>query len=281
MSRAVIYLDSNHISRLVRDGKDPDVERVRQFLADGRFGLGFSLMHLYELSAPSFTSRPAVGAFLDAAPLMWAVHLPELFDREIHSVFQRAALKISDPPHIFHDDAVSAWAMPEAAAIPVSEMLDAFSSRPDLRVTISKTAGHGAIMDRLKTNAAVIRDPKAPLLSRLRDMRIAQTPAGISLPVPYPAEEILERAGGVPGFPAYNVFQSLFLTRLRDGGFATGPNDIVDEWHTCYLPYTQAIALDRRTVGRCRSARLADLGRVASSLGELVPILNRVANDAN
>jgi hypothetical protein len=279
MSPSVIYLDSHHISRLVRDPTDADVGRALQLLRSGRFALGFSLMHLYELSAPSFISRPAVGAFLDTACLKWAVHLPELFDREIRSVFERVALGRVSHPRIFHDDVLSAWAMPDGAAIPPSEMLDVFSSRPDLRDKIAKTAGHGAIMDRLKTDAVVIRDPKVPLVSRLRDMLIPETPAGLILPVPYAPEELFDRAGGVPGFPAYNVFQSLSLTRLRDGGFAPGPTDIVDEWHACYLPYSYATALDRRTVGRCRSAKLPHIDRLAISLADLVPMLGRDVND--
>ena len=101
------------------------------------------------------------------------------------------------------------------------------------------------------------------------------TPAGLKLLKPYPPEELLKRAGGVQAFPAFHVFQAMHLTRLKDTGFPTSANDLIDEWHALYSPYATATALDRATVGRCKSGKLPHISRITARLEDVPIILSR------
>jgi hypothetical protein len=93
------------------------------------------------------------------------------------------------------------------------------------------------------------------------------------MPARLTPEDVLNRAGGLHGFPAYCLFQSLGLTRLRDLQYVAEQNDIVDEWHALYAPYSRVIALDKRTVGRVRSTRLQVAERVTAQLKDVPDLL--------
>ncbi len=47
-------------------------------------------------------------------------------------------------------------------------------------------------------------------------MKLDETAKGLILTQPHPPDLIIERAGGLEAFPAYNVFQQLAVTRLGD-----------------------------------------------------------------
>jgi len=271
----VLYLDTNHLSRLARSPTEPAVQAVQALLASGEVRLAISLQHLYELSDPVFASRADVGAVLDRAPLVWAVHaIPDLFDREARAVLDRVLTGSVTIPCVFYDDVRRAWNAPDVDFPSPSGMIDGFTTSATLRKRVEASTGRGATLDRmLKTAAAVVQNPDEPLLSRLRDMQITETRAGLVLRKPYPPEELLKRAGGIQGFPAYHVYQGLTLTRLKDTRFPTSPNDLIDEWHALYSPYATATALDRRTVARCRSARLPHMARITARLEDVPGIL--------
>jgi hypothetical protein len=274
---AVLYLDTNHLSRLARSPTEPAVQAVRALLDSGEARLAISLQHLYELSDPVFVSRADVGAMLDKAPLVWAIHaMPDLFDREARSALDRVLTGSTTTPRVFYDDVRHAWNAPDVDFPPPSGMIEGFTKSSTLRQRVEASTGRGATLDRMmKTAAAVVRNPDGPLLSRLRDMQIIETQAGLVLRKPYPPEELLARAGGMRGFPAYHVYQALTLTRLRDTRFPTVANDLVDEWHALYSPYAAVTALDRATVGRCRSAKLPHISRITARLEDVPGILSR------
>lgn len=248
---------------------------VRALLDHKRAALAISLVHLHELSDPQFKDRDLVGQMLDQVPVLWAISFMDLFDEEVRRAFQTALT--GDHPRlvVFHSDLRHAWSAGALAEVPpVVDQLRIFASQPRLRSQFVSTASRGVWLDGIvKTAAAVLQDPKGPILSRIGDMKLRETTAGLFLAGEYPPEEVLERAGGLGAFPAYNVFQQLHRIRLGDAKFATKPNDLLDEWHACYLPYADLTALDRATVARCISARLPGLDRVTARLADVPTIL--------
>ena len=276
MDRPVLYLDTGHLSRLAKTPEQ--YSPILDILRDGKIYLAFSLLHLHELSAPGPWGREMVGGLLDSVPLAWSIWIDDVFDREAHSALARALTDSYTPPTVFFLDSGSAWGVPENARITPSQMLNNLANNAKLRTAVPAVADRGARLDQLlKQNAAVVKHPNGPLLGRLRDMRISQTPGGLHLPHPYPAEEIVRRVGGIAAFPAYNVFQALALTRLRDNRFSTKPNDLIDEWHACYSPYASLTALDRGTAARCRSAKIPGVERITETPEGLVELVKTLA----
>jgi hypothetical protein len=83
----------------------------------------------------------------------------------------------------------------------------------------------------------------------------------------------LARAGGMESFPAYSVLLRLARLRLNDPGFRTLRNDIIDEWHACYVPYASIAALDRRTAARYRDARPRGSEHLSQSLEGVLSLI--------
>lgn len=276
----VLYLDTNHISRLARFPNEPDAAGVRQLLERGTVLLAMTWLHLQELSAPEFASRARVGAFLDAVPVAWAAAPDELFDSEIQAAIRHAMTGEPLALSPFSESFVYALSAPPEADIPIAEMLDAMAARADLRSHLAEAATHGARMDaRFKRAAAVVRNPKEPIIAHIRELNTQITPAGVRLPRMLSPDEIFEAAGGLTGFPAINVAHSLARTRLNDESFPSVPNDVFDEWHACYAPYAAVAALDRGTAARFRMARLPDASRVTHRLQDVQQLLaNQLTN---
>ncbi len=274
----IVYLDTNHLSELALRPDGNGASEVLQLLATARLRLGLSLLHLQELSAPGFAGRAEVGRLLDRVPVSWAPFIEKVFDLEVTWGLERALTGATHERQVFTPSFEHAFGAEPEANIPISRMLDAFAMRPDLRKKLPEAARYGVRGDAaMKRNAALIRAPDQPLLSRIRDMAPRITASGLYMPAPYPPEELLRRAGGLPGFPAYNVFLGLARTRLGDDLFPTEENDLIDEWHASYAPYVSAMALDRRTVGRFRAASLPQVDRVTHRLDEVPAILARAA----
>jgi hypothetical protein len=271
----VLYLDTNHISRLGRSPDDVPCQAILELLQSGACRLGLNWLHLQELSAPEFKSRGAVGAVLDQVPVAWAPSPDEVFDREIRWGIELALYGEPIRREIFSVSFEHAMGAPPEANIPISQMLEALAERPDLRTHLSEAARYGANADtEFKRAAAVVRNAEEPILAHIRDLGRTTTRSGIRLPRPYPPEDILRKAGGVAGFPAINVAHSLSRTRLKDESYPAAENDIMDEWHACYLPYCAAMALDRRTAARFRMTRLPGAHLVTHVLEEIPAILN-------
>jgi hypothetical protein len=278
----VLYLDTNHLSRLARFPAAPDCLAVQRLLNQGELHLALTWIHLQELSSPKFKSRALVGAFLDEMQVAWAPAPDEVFDREILWAIHLALTseRIDESP--FSTSFVHAMAAPPEASILISEMLEAMAERSDLRAHLAEAAAHGAHMDsQFKRAAAVVRNPKEPILAHIRELNTLTTPSGLHLPRAFTPDEIFTRAGGLAGFPAINVAHSLARTRLRDEQFPADPNDVMDEWHACYAPYSVAVALDRGTAARFRIASLPDAHKVTHSLADIPSIVaNRLTNVA-
>ena len=270
----VIYLDTSHISQLARFPHDPASRVVRDVLDHGDVCLAVSWIHLQELSSPHFRSRTAVGTLLDSIPITWAVTPDELFDAEVRSAIKRAMIGEAEPLSPFSRSFVHAFGAPPDADVPIATMLEGLAEHAQLRIHLRDAAEYSAQMDaRFKKAAAVVRNPKEPILAHIRDLNTRVTPAGIHLARMLSPDEIFERAGGLSGFPAINVAHSLARIRLGDERFPSRPNDVMDEWHACYAPYSAAIALDKGTVARFHSAGLPDVASVTWQLKAIPAIL--------
>lgn len=270
-----LYLDTNHLSHLVRYPDREDCTEVRDLLEAGEVRLGISFFNFYELSHPDFTSRPQVGELLDRLDLDWAIFLPDLFDREFEAGFARA-LGNENPVTAFYRRMNDAWNIVADETRPPSWLLDHLAGDVEFREEVVDTASFGAKLDdRLKDRAAIIRDPLEPLHAMLNDREIGvgRSPGGLYLPRRYDPEELVERAGGLDAFPAYQVWHALFSDRLGDPNYPTEPNDILDETHACYLPYVDAMALDRTTLGRLRNTGLDVVDRATRRLAEVPDLL--------
>jgi hypothetical protein len=266
---ATIYLDTNHLSSLVRAQSRPECAAVLSLIADGSARVVFSLLHAIELSAPTYSSFEQTCEFLDSIPVLWAVLMPRIFDQEVEAGFARAAGGGVRLVRAFATTPAEALEHPELNGHPPSFLLRALRFEPGLREIFFGAADSNARdFDRFKTDAAAVRRPEEPLLSRIQD-HLLVTPGGLHLPDPVGPELILERAGGMAAFPAYQLFIQLGLTRLRDRRYRSERNDVVDEWHALYAPYVDAIALDRRTLGRLRSTKLPLVSRATASLAEI------------
>jgi hypothetical protein len=273
MQNPVCYLDTNHLSRLARSPSEPDCTAVLRLLSQRKVSLAFSVIHMVELSDPTFASFASVCRLLDSVAIAWAVLPPALFDREVEAAFAKAVGAPNRKVVVFYDSPVHALNDPNLEGGPPSAALEALRSNAHLRdILLDEADEHAQDYDAMKGDAAAVRRPLEPLLSRIRDAQLRQTPAGLHLPQPLDPRTILDRAGGLSGFPSYQVYQSLNLTRLKDAMYKSTRNDILDEWHAIYAPYADVAALDRTTVGRLRSTRLPISERVTRSLKD-VPVL--------
>ena len=276
----VAYLDTHHISRLARFPSEVDCLAITELLSGGTVHLAMTWIHLQELSAPTFGSRRAVGKLLDSVPIAWAPAPDQIFDWEVRAAIRYAMTRERIDVSPFSESFVHAFGAPLEADIPIAEMLEAMAERPDLRRHFQEAADYGAQMDaRFKKTAAVVRNPEEPILAHIRDLNARATPSGVLLERMLTPEEVFEAVGGLAAFPALNVGHSLARTRLQDEGFPSESNDVMDEWHACYAPYTDVIALDRRTAARFQMTHLPEASKVTAKLQDVPRILaNRLTN---
>jgi len=277
MNSPIVYLDTNHISALARNPGDVHCAPVLSLLRNGDARLAFSVLHMVELSDPTFKSFPDVCTLLDSLPIAWAILPPELFDREVEAAVARG-LGVQ-PPKVrafFETPAAALSDLALESALP-SDALGALRENPHLRdILLDEATSHANEYDLIKAQAAAVQRPLEPLLARIRDRKIRTTPAGIYLPQSLSPEELLARAGGLSACPAYEVFQSLNVTRLKDTKYRTVRNTILDEWHAAYTPYVTAMALDRATARRFKATRLPVTKRVTERLNDITSIVATV-----
>jgi hypothetical protein len=228
----IIYLDTNHISTLARNPGDVQCTPVLSLLCSGEARLAFSVLHMVELSDPVFKSFPAVCTLLDSLAIAWTILPLKLFDREVEAVAARGMGV--QPPQVrafFETPGAALSDLALESALP-SAALEAMRENPHLRdILLNEATFHAKEYDLVKAHAAAVQRPLEPLLARIRDQKIQTTPAGIYLPQPLSPEVLLARAGGISACPAYEVFQSLNVTRLKDPTYRTVRNTILDEWH--------------------------------------------------
>jgi hypothetical protein len=243
-------------------------------LAQGQLRLGFSVLHMVELSHPGFKSYDAVCRFLDSHLVSWAVLPFTLLDRELYAGFARSVGSSATGVRAYCNSAAEALVHPELGEGKPSYALDALRIDPKLReMLLAEAANAARAYDTAKREAAAVRTPDAPILSRIRDAGFRQTPSGLHLNRPLEPEEILRRAGGLKGFPSYHLHQALIATRLKDPNYRSKPNDIMDEWHAFYAAYSAVTVLDRATVGRIRSTKSRIAARVTHRLSDVPQLL--------
>lgn len=271
----LLYLDTNHISSVVRHPEAKASIALREQISIGRVTLALSLHHAIELSAPTFRHRCEVGDLLDEARIVWALPLPKLFDAEIAAAHELSLTGQRRQVRAFYPRLGDAWGMPQEVVPRPSGVLEALATNASLREGQMEQSAESVALDHMKRAAAVYRDPLEPLRGMISDRRIRQTASGLVLPAEYPPADIIGRAGGLAGFPAYEVYNVLQRHRFGDEQFPASPNDMVDEWHAAHAPYVDIIALDRRTAARLRGANVASSGKVASTLDEVMERLTR------
>lgn len=277
----VLYLDTNHISTLVRNMADVDVEAVRQLLLRRQARLLLSVNHTIELSDPAFRHRPDVGQLLDQCDLLWALPLPNLFSEEIRAAMDFALTGDTPPVRAYYARLGDAWGMPQDVVPEPSAVLETLAGNPKLRAGQAEQAAHSASLDGMKRSAAVYRDPLEPLHGMIADRQIRRTSGGIFLPVQYPPEQIVKRAGGLAGFPAYQVYNAILRQRFGDTKFPAVDNDMVDEWHAAHAPYVDIIALDRRTAARLRGLRLPLAATIVSDVRQIARLVTANGNQTS
>ena len=276
MADQIIYLDTNHISGLARNSGASQHADALSVLRSSGVRIAFSVLHMVELSDPAFKSFADVCGLLDSLSVAWAILPTKLFDREVEAAV--AVGMGAQPPRVraFFETPAAALNYPALERGLPSAALEAMRENPELRRGLLDLAtDHAREYDLVKTWAAAVERPLEPLLARIRAQQIRTTPSGIHLLEPFPPELILERAGGLSACPAYEVYQSLNVTRLRDPKYRTVRNTIMDEWHAAYTPYVSVMALDKATARRFRSTRLPVAERVAERIDEIPSILAR------
>lgn len=272
----VLYLDTNHMSTLAGIRPDLGAGPVRELLDSGDAVLAFSIVHMIELSAPTFRSVDLVRRLLSEFPIVFATIREQIFDQEMlaaHALTYGYPATVPEP----FVERLEEWhdrkAPPGFGAV---DMLDFLIERPEIREEMLAIGQRGAEVASLKEQAYVVRDRTGPIVLRLRD----ELPALLrerGIDSKFAPEEIVSAMGGVEGFPSYAVWQSLSIQRLLHPGFITEPNDIWDEYQASYAPYAAVTALDRRTAHRVREARLPCSSRVTSCLSDVPRLFLKVS----
>jgi hypothetical protein len=265
----VLYLDTNHLSRLGKHPSAPDSTGLVQVLEETGAALALSLVHLIELADPDFISGPRVAARLDTLPVIWALSPDDLWEAEVRSAFAAyAGATASVRPFGF--DVSVALGGPTSGASP-SEVLDAFRD-PAIRHEIDQVAVGGLIFDRLKTDATLVQAPLRLLKEMIRKRQPQATEVGLVLPAPADPDDIIAAAGGLRGFPSYGLLHAVATARLRDKQFQADRSDVFDLMHAAYAVYADVTALDRSYAARVRAAR-NDLSKRVTHRLEEVPAM--------
>ena len=267
MPTPIVYLDTNHVSRLVRYPEDPASRSVQDLFDSGEAFLGLSIYGVLEVADRRFRDAPEVGAYLDQPFVRWAKSFTDIFSDEIRLAVSRF-LGVSRIEPVFFRSIAAAFGQPGLDR-PPSVFVQTLLENPSMGAGKDREASRGALLDGLKENAAVYRNPIEPLAAMIKDRGLSETPAGLALPRPLDPYDVIESVGGLGGFPAYEVWNALHRDRLGDATFRPGPNDIVDEIHAAYAPYSTVIALDRRTLGRLRNTQLECADRATMNLEDI------------
>jgi hypothetical protein len=218
---------------------------------------------------------PDVINFVANHSYIWAVPLDILWKREVVAAHLRANGLRESVARAF-EKTLDSWSeAPAPTGADIRDFLEFLIAEPHHRTDFLLLADRSAARyDRLKRNAAVANNPTLPVLLNIAEEAVNWTPAGIHLPKKFSPLEVLSTVGGLAGFPAYQVWQELGLTRLKDTHFNTKRNDILDEWHACYAPYAAACALDGPTFARLRSTKLPCVGKCTQRLEQITRILD-------
>lgn len=265
----VVYLDTNHISTIVRSNSAKMPELV-DVLWQGKAALAFSVWHMVELSDPGFRSFDGVCRFLDSLPIAWAVVPPIVWDMEVEAALAKVRGDAPVPITVFYDNPAQALRYPNLGRGLPSTALEALRESPHLREMLLNQAGENAAdFDVVKTGAVAVKRPHEPVLALIRDYQLARPNNPAVTP-----EKVLSAVGGLAGFPSYHLSQALNLTRLKDLRYVTERNDILDEWHAAYAPYVDVMVLDRRTVGRVASTKLPVMSKITRSIDEVPGLLS-------
>lgn len=259
-----VYLDTFVLSKLVRSPGPTDLQRLVDVLDRRELSVGLSLVHLIELSRPDFVSGPAVATLLDALPVVWLESLDEVFNQEM----QRAVAKLygHDEPVRFGGPAPAVTLGSGTPDVAPSDVLNAFRDSSPMQAEFYKAVIQGIVFDSLKKDATLIKDPLGLLRHAIETRQPKLSPMGLLPPRPWGADEVIDAAGGLGGFPAYQVVHRLLSVRLRDNTYRAESNDVVDVWHAAYSPYAACTVLDRGTAARVREMKPPYASRVHSTL---------------
>lgn len=280
MSQLVVYLDTNHVSDIARDPGHRERRAVLGLLQSGRVRLSMSLIHFVELASADVKITSAIKQMLSDVPVAWALSTEEVWDSEIAVACARAVGKTRGPPRVFCETALDWSRGPTPTPGSAVEFLEVMIDQPGLRVDLLRIADEAARVSMMKTKAALITRPDLPLqlsvASHLEDFRTRNWDYGGGLE----AGEVIRLVGGSRAFPSLDLYHATIGQRLRQVAQKSTRNDVFDEYHASYAPYSAATALDRGAAARVRSAGLADRHRVTARLAD-VPGLVECAQNGN
>jgi len=272
--KPLIYLDTNHVSALVRAPSSAAGRVIRSRIERGEVAVGLSIMHVVELSAPDFKSRKSVGQFLNSIDTRWAINPPTLQRREVEAAVSRY-LGVPVTIRAFFQHMHQAWDdFPFEAEVSVETALEVISGRPDLRGMLLDHSRRSARTDVLKRHAYIVRNRKGSMQLLMREYFPARTPSGLPLRGVVSVDDVLQVLPPWDGLPACSLHEALAYLRFNDEGYRTEPNDLIDEWHAFYGPYVDVLAVDRRTCGRIQATRHPVAGRTVHSLAGLLDLLD-------
>ncbi len=276
MSRHVLYLDTNHLSEVARNPAAPSAAPVLRILQDDRARLAISLLHYIELASPAFTSVGDVKALLRDVPLAYALSNEEVWDAETAVACAKATGRDRTPPRVFCVTALDWCGGPSPTDGDAVDFLEALIEQPQLRSQVLDVAAVAAKVSMMKTQAAIVKQPELPLQLSVADhLQLFRQHNGDYAGGLHP-HEVIAGAGGPTCFPSLNMFHCTLRERLSLMGQKSTSNDVLDEYHASYAPYSAATALDRRTAARVRTAQLADRHRVTAQLSDIPGLLERV-----
>ncbi|HEX7239127.1 MAG TPA: hypothetical protein VF263_02585 [Longimicrobiaceae bacterium] len=268
-------LDTNHISDLVWRRADADVQSIVKILSRGDVSLNVCLFHVVELSAPTFPKFVDIIQLVRDLPIVLGNPVENIFDEELACACAAACGRTRRPPRVFARD-LSEWGYVGTVQGTAVDLLEFYATHQNHRDRLISAFDYFSRYDRLKRDAAVVRDPMLPITLQMEEhltkLRLTTPQYADALS----AREVLDKVGGVPALPAYEIYQQVMLQRLTHLEKITSGNDLRDEYVACYTPYAAVTVLDRRTAHRVKQAKQSSAPRVTRYLKEVPDILQRI-----
>lgn len=273
----ILYLDTSHISEIVRNPMDATNRAILHSLEKGEAELGVWVVHLLELTDPNFKSFDSARDLLSDVPVRMALDRRFVIEDEVALACSRISGQSRRPPRVFVEN-LEDWAVTVAMppGFSVIDVLDFLRDNESHRKSGLAVAQDGATWSVLKENAAVAQNRLSIAALYVRDHLEKIRPANPFYVSGLTPEEIIKHAGGLSAFPMLFVMLTIARERLIYPGKKTKRNDIIDEYHASYSPYAAVTTLDGPTFARYRDAKLPYLARVTTRVDEVSKILVRV-----
>jgi hypothetical protein len=264
----VVYLDTNHLSDLVRKPTAPGSVAVREMFAGGVARLALSFMHVIELSA-NVPYSPAIRRYADSCNPLFGRSMLDLFSAEADSAWRGAR----GQPRVDIETFVATvgdWAHDVRAGERTLPFTEFFGRHPeyrnDYRAQMELVAEE--YRGRAKSSGSMPGRELGPLPRIVRMRRPVD--ADVST---LSAIDVIDRAGGLSAFPAFHCQHALLLSKLEIPSAIITVNDLVDFYHAIYAPYAAVAVLEHRHIELLRQRGLGHIARMTADLAEVPALL--------